>query len=366
MRVVSPLLKRVVYPSLAAGGYFRAVTRPGLAVVTYHGVFPAGYKIIHPGFDGNRITAGVFSEHLRLLKRRYAVISPEDMRAWCRGEHKLPSRAVLLTCDDGSLNNLTEMLPILQGEGLRCLFFVTGASAGERRSMLWYEELFLVLLRAPVGEFQIDAAGVRAGRVIAGKRQHLWWDLVKRLSQVNAETRQSWLQAACAQFGIERSPHLYWENYPQGERHFSLMTRAELQQLAAAGMTIGAHTLTHPILTQLPSELALNEIVESRSRLEAAVGREVWAFAYPFGDETSVTPEVVAMAQKARFEAAFVNTGGGLGAKLPWHAIPRVHVTNEMGLAEFEAHVSGFYQSFQRGVRGAPEGRNAVLDAPHI
>jgi peptidoglycan/xylan/chitin deacetylase (PgdA/CDA1 family) len=127
-----------------------------------------------------------------------------------------------------------------------------------------------------------------------------------------------------------------------------LLTCAELRQLASAGMTIGAHTLSHPMLSQLPVELAYAEITESRTRLESALQQRVWAFAYPFGDPQSVTPQVLAMAQKAGYAAAFMNFGGGLGTDLPAYALPRIHVTAEMSLAEFEAHVSGFYARLQR------------------
>ena len=43
---------------------------------------------------------------------------------------------------------------------MSCLFFVTGASAEESRTMLWYEELFLLFLRAPAGHFEISSEGV--------------------------------------------------------------------------------------------------------------------------------------------------------------------------------------------------------------
>jgi hypothetical protein len=50
-----------------------------------------------------------------------------------------------------------------------------------------------------------------------------------------------------------------------------------------------------------------------------------------------------------------MNVGGGLGTELPPHAIPRVHVNAGMTLSEFEAHVSGFYETLQRRVRGGPQ-----------
>ncbi|HEY6337927.1 MAG TPA: polysaccharide deacetylase family protein [Candidatus Sulfotelmatobacter sp.] len=354
--MISPLLKRIVYPVLAAAGYFHAAARSGLVVITYHGVLPPGYKPIDHGFDGSLINAETFRQQLRLLKKNYTVISPEQALSWCRDGGDLPARAALVTCDDGFLSNLTEMLPILQEEGLRCLFFVTGASAGERRTMLWYEELFLLLLRAPKGAFRISGENLEISGTLGEReqRRHLWWNVVRRLSQFDAQCRERFLQTAHSYFGLERSLDFYLASYPEARRHFCLLTRAELQQLAAAGMTIGAHTVTHPILACQPPALAWSEIVESRSLLESAIGKQIWAFAYPFGDADSVTPQVIAMAKQAGFDAAFLNMGGGLGTELPRHAIPRVHVNAGMGLAEFDAHVSGFYESVRRGARKTP------------
>jgi peptidoglycan/xylan/chitin deacetylase (PgdA/CDA1 family) len=248
------------------------------------------------------------------------------------------------------------MASIVQEEGLKCLFFVTGGSTLEHRTMLWYQDLHLLFLRAPAGSFSLASDGIEISGVLAEReqRQALWWSAVKRLSQVDAERRERFLRTAYAYFGIEESLPFYLRTYAGAQRHFCLLTRSELLQVAAAGMTIGAHTLTHPLLAQLPPELAWTEIAESRARLESALGTQVWALAYPFGDVGSVTPEVVAMAKRAEFEAAFMNTGGGLGSRLSLHAIPRVHVNAGMSLAEFEAHVCGFYESLQRGLGRTP------------
>ena len=349
MRIVSPFLKQVVYPSLSASSIFRRSAPPGLAVVTYHGVVPGGYEPIDAAFDGNLISAETFRRQLRLLKEHYSVIAPQDFLAWREGGHKLPPRAVLLTCDDGLLNNLTEMLPVLQQEKVKCLFFVTGASVAETRSMLWYEELFLIYLRAAAGHFAIEREGVSISGELQSRQQRraTWWNSVQQLSRLSQEKRASFLCVMRAQLGLET-----WQPFDAGDSaalmRFGLLTASELRELAAAGMTIGAHTMSHPILSQSSPELARCEIAECRARLEAVLKSQVWAFAYPFVDEQSVSPEVLAMPEQAGYRGAFLNFGGGLGADLPPFAIPRVHVTAGMGLAEFEAHVSGFYAWLQR------------------
>jgi len=351
MQVVSPLLKRVVYPSLARLGYLGSAERPGLAVITYHGVLPAEYQCIDAAFDGNLVSANTFRRQLQILRRSYNVISPAEMLLWCKGEIELPPRAVLLTCDDGCLNNVTEMLPILQEEDSQCLFFVTGASAGEQRTMLWHEELLLMFLRAPDGSFNVEMEGIELRGQLGEVKQRrmLWWKAVKQLSLTPAEVRDRFLLSAHSYFGLERSLDYYRKHHPGFEGSHCLMTRREMQQLANAGMTIGAHTLTHPVLTGVSAEAAWQEIAGSQAMLESAIGSVIWAFAYPYGSYDTVSSEMVTMAGRAGFLAAFVNVGGGLGEDLPRLAIPRVHVTHGMGLAEFEAHVSGFYNALQRG-----------------
>jgi len=310
--------------------------------------------------DGNLITADVLGRQLRLLKTHYNVISPEDALAWLEGDgrRELPPRAVLLTCDDGLLNCLTDMLPVLRQEKVSCLFFVTGASTTDSRMMLWYEELFLLFLRAPAGPFEISSEGILIQGDAGSREQRraMWWNSVKRLSQIDSGTRALFLQATRIQVGGtgERD---FRQGDPAWCRRFGLLTRSELRELASAGMTIGAHTLSHPMLSQLPPDIARAEISESRARLESVLEKQVWAFAYPFGDPQSVTPQVLAMAEEAGYRAAFLNFGGGLGTALLPYALPRLHVTAGMSLAEFEAHVSGFYARLQRVAdRGAQSG----------
>ena len=112
-------------------------------------------------------------------------------------------------------------------------------------------------------------------------------------------------------------------------------------------MGVGAHTLTHPVLSQVSDEAAWKEISESRCKLEQVIGKPVWALAYPFGDLASVTKREQEMAERAGFRCAFLNVNGGLGAPMPRFALPRVHISGAMNLGEFEAHVSGLYRSLR-------------------
>jgi peptidoglycan/xylan/chitin deacetylase (PgdA/CDA1 family) len=352
--VVSPILKRVVYPWLANSGYLRRRADGGaFCVLTYHGVLPAGYEVGDRQQDGSLVSRENLRSQLHLLKECYHVVSPDEVRDWIAGGKELPERAVLLTCDDGLRNVLTDMAPILREEGLSCLFFALGASTAQSPPMLWYEELYLLLLAAPGGSHPLDSEGMSIELGDQAQRRSVWWNLVKKLSQYDQPARAGFIETSRIQFGLPDQWNAECTKDEAQRRRFGLLNGNELRQLVDLGMSIGSHTLNHPMLSQQNSELAWREISESRSLLENAVGKPVWALAYPFGDPASVTTREMQMAEQAGFECAFMNIGGGFGAQLPRFALPRVHVSADMSLAEFEAHVSGFHRDFRSRLSGA-------------
>jgi peptidoglycan/xylan/chitin deacetylase (PgdA/CDA1 family) len=62
-----------------------------------------------------------------------------------------------------------------------------------------------------------------------------------------------------------------------------LMDWAQLQEVVRRGVTLGAHTVTHPVLTGLPDSQILRELQDCRSEVEDRTGTPVESFAYPYG-----------------------------------------------------------------------------------
>ncbi len=74
------------------------------------------------------------------------------------------------------------------------------------------------------------------------------------------------------------------------------LTWDEIKEMAANGMEIGAHTVTHPYLTKLSFIAALQEISGSRVTLENQLGIRITTFAYPYNDHNQMTNLLVRMA----------------------------------------------------------------------
>jgi peptidoglycan/xylan/chitin deacetylase (PgdA/CDA1 family) len=103
-----------------------------------------------------------------------------------------------------------------------------------------------------------------------------------------------------------------------------MMTSQQVCELAAAGMEVGAHTVTHPILRVLPREAAATEIDDSRRVVASITGRPVRAFAYPNGqlnDDYTLRDRDLVSAHG--FEVAVSTNGGVATASCDRFQLPR-------------------------------------------
>jgi len=350
---VSSLLRRAVYPAMSRAGVFSRRVRAGeVCVLTYHGVLPVGWAAVQSPIEGALVSAEQFRRQLRFLKSRYHLISPEAFHSWLKASDSLPQRAVLLTCDDGLRNALTDMVPILLEEGARCLFFVTGASLADTAECLWYEELYHMFNDAP-GDASVEVGGkaVRKDSRTSKDLVGIWWSLIQELSVLNGDDRKRSLRLMRTDWRLPDDWQMAEDE--QAARRYQLLNCRELNQLATQGMTVGAHTLSHPLLPKMSAELAEQEIRECKEALEAQLQQEVWALAFPFGHEGSAGMREMTLAERAGYACAFLNHGGGrFGQRHSRFALPRAHVTANMNLPEFEAHLSGFHEALQRRFRG--------------
>jgi len=76
----------------------------------------------------------------------------------------------------------------------------------------------------------------------------------------------------------------------------------EIKEISNNGVTIGAHTITHPDLEQIDLETAKKEISESKEEIEKNIGRDVRYFASPYGKENE---EIVNLIRSMGFDYAF-------------------------------------------------------------
>ncbi len=117
-----------------------------------------------------------------------------------------------------------------------------------------------------------------------------------------------------------------------------MLSWAQIRDLAAAGVEIGAHSHSHPELDQLDGTSLMRELVDGRELLENGLGARVRTLAYPFGYSTS---RVRVAARNAGFESAAAVRNVRSTPSDDLLMLPRLTVRRTTDMSSFAAMVSG-------------------------
>ena len=213
-------------------------------------------------------SATMFSWQAALIARLFNVL-PLAEAVNRLVDNCLPSRAACITFDDGYADNVTVALPILKQHGIPATFFI--ASGYLNGGSMWNDTVIESVRRLPNQCLDLSKQGLGIYRLdTIGDRASVAQQLLNRLKYLPWREREDKANYLASLAGFTESMSL-------------MMTSQQVQQLHAHGMEIGAHTVTHPILSKVDTTVARKEIASGKERLEALIGERIKMFAYPNG-----------------------------------------------------------------------------------
>lgn len=266
-----------------------------LFILIYHRVF-AEPDYMHPG----EVDKKEFSWQMQLLARYFRVLPlSEALKAQTEG--RLPTRAVSVTFDDGYADNLHNALPILQENQLTATFFIASGFLDGGR--MWNDRIVEAIRTAKVDS--VDLSGLDLGLCeikSEDQRQQLARKLVGVAKYKTLAEREIYIEQILAAVEAEVGESL-------------MLTTPELLQLHQAGMEIGGHTLSHPILKTLADAEVWTEIAVNKQVLEEKLGSRLRVFAYPNGKkEVDYLPAHAELVKSLGYEGAVSTEWGVNGA----------------------------------------------------
>lgn len=278
---------------------------PVLSTLIFHRVLAKADPLFPGEPDAER-----FAKLMELVASAFRVITlSEALRGLATGN--LPSRAMVITFDDGYADNAELALPIMKRVGVPGTFFVaTGFLDGGR---MWNDSVIECLRRSAEREIDLEFLGL--GRMRLGS------DSERRgaIEAVLASIKYLGLGAREQAIGQLRKVARV-DGLPDN----LMMTSGQVKALYDAGMEIGGHTVNHPILKSLSVTDAEREIVQGRARLEAIIGATVEVFAYPNGRPgRDYGPEHVDMVRRLGFLGAVSTAAGVAASGDDLHQVPR-------------------------------------------
>ncbi len=283
-----------------------------LSIFIFHRVLPAPDPLLPWEPDAQQ-----FDWIVRFISRSYQVL-PLAEAADRLARRSLPTAAAAITFDDGYADNVQVAVPVLRRYGVTATFFIATAYLDGGR--MWNDDVIEAARVFPAGFADLNAMGLGVYELgDVSSRLRCYEAVLPQIKYLEPSRRERIARAMARQAGV-------------ADRSDLMMTSDQLKSLAAAGMDVGGHTMTHPILQRVDEAVAKREIVEGRGKLESLLGAPPCVFAYPNGAPgRDYSERHVEMVRQAGYTAA-VSTSpeiAGPGADLfqlprftPWDRRP--------------------------------------------
>jgi len=318
----SILIKKAISSILFHSGILKRLLqreRNGI-ILGYHQVIPDGDERLRFLEPGMFVTTSTLEKHLQFLKGRYSIIRLEELP-----DIEQTGRLCCLTFDDGWEDNYTHAFPILQKYDVPATIFVTTGNIGDAQwpwpyrisYYLHSSDMMTFLEIVGSGFFKIGLRSAMNGIHSVGKglAVHMLLTRMKQLDNSLLETLMEFIDNAMSDKKIvldRKRPMLTWE---------------EISEMGGKGITFGAHTHTHKILTSIPISEADDEISRSKKILMERTGKPVDTFCYPNG---SFNHDIVKAVDRQGFRIAVTTKKGFMEDSENRLEMRRIMIHNDM------------------------------------
>lgn len=278
--------------------------RGRLSILIFHRVLPEPDPLC-----ADVPSAAEFEARMRWIKAWFNVL-PLERAIDMLYAGTIPSRALAVTFDDGYADNEELAAPILKRLGLSATFFVSTGFLGG--GCMWNDQVIEAIRAARGDRLDLRQLGLASYPLesIEARRQAIA-SVLNGIKHLEPGRRLEVTSEIVRMAGGRPSPRL-------------MMRVDQVRSLRQLGMDVGAHTVTHPILTRLDADAAHAEMRDSKQVLEDILGEPVRLFAYPNGVPVQdyAAPHI-AMARDCGFTAAVSTAWGAASMQSDRYQLPR-------------------------------------------
>lgn len=301
-----------------------------LSVLGYHRI----YDNSSPDYPFNRETISAYSEEfdrqMEFVSRHFNVINFRMLSDILASGAAVPDNSLIITFDDGYMDNYETALPILKKHGLTATIYVSTGfiTTGE---IFWFEKISYQLNKMRPGRLCLRSG--KFERVVGqGKRPEMRRDVLDFLFGLPSEERLVALKELDEQTKVEVSE--------ADLHHVRPLTWEQIVELDGAGIEIGSHTVTHPILSRMTENEIEYELRESKKILEERIGKDIVSVSYPFGGARHYDKRVMEIARKCGYHFGISYRHGvqALDETIRFE-IPRIHVETYTDFPMFQGQL---------------------------
>ena len=294
----------------------------GTRVLVYHGVVKNTLKNINARF----ISTKEFEAQLQFFKEQFQVVPLKDL--YTQSVSKKPFR-ISITFDDGYLNNLKEVLPLLEKYEIPATVFITTIRQSGY-AYLWADLLDLYRYAGP-SSFYFEGQ-------LFKKRQY---EYVSKQGRLKDQLKNSGWELKKALCDLILKDNCFTHD-PTYAPYLDLLNEDSIRALGqSAYVEIGSHGVYHNCLTKIDLKEAEWELKESKRYLEEIMQKEIVCMAYPDGQYNA---SLVELTEKAGYQQQIIVDPIDKEHLNDKRLIPRLGINPYIGLQyQMQCIINGHY-----------------------
>ncbi len=261
------------------------------------------------------VTPQNFDRQINYLRSNYNLLTVEEFYSIISSNKKFPRKSVLLTFDDGYVDNLTYALPILEKHSAQALFYICPGNF-ETDNEFWWDEVERHILLSPdfpknfnlkIEEKSFSSSNEKSERL------KLYQELLPVLRSMEFKIRDEIISSIAEMTG----------NTLPRKSHRSMTWPELITMSLSPSVVIGAHTVHHPSLAACSADIQQKEINVSKLIIEEKLNKKVDHFSYPFGTKSDYDDITQNFVKECGFKMATANFPYIANRKSDLFAIPR-------------------------------------------
>ncbi len=286
-------------------------------IVVYH-------RIGDTTCDYNRIVVNrdVFISQLDYFQEKYLVLSLDELQNY-DGE----SDCIAITFDDGYEDFWTTAFPIMETRNIPVTVFVCSGRIDQSDEMWMNEIIRMCFFHSKyVEKIHLDFCGNNVALPLksADDRVKTYNTLRRMFCQIGNEKKKQYIESIQKQLGLSNV----------GRSEYRMLSSTQIVELASNKLiTIGAHTVSHPLLGELDEIDFRTEIQASIHSIERISNKKVELFSYPFGNINSYNDKIIQVLQSCGIKRAYTVENRALYEDEYDYTIPRIYMYNVEGEA---------------------------------
>ncbi|WP_188407446.1 polysaccharide deacetylase family protein [Agarivorans gilvus] len=250
-------------------------------------------------YDPNVFSCSVdnFEQHLRFYKSNFCMLDENTLLELFRDKSYFDKPYALITFDDGYVDCFDYAFPLLLKHNLSAVFFIV-TDFVDGRELAWWDKVAYLLKNTTVKQVQLPHWSKSYPIVRSNIAKSIKGILkaFKDDSSLSIKDKVSFLEQACnVDLPQKVSLYLSWH---------------QIEEMLTAGMGIGSHTLSHPILSHLSDLEQMEELASSKVKLSKALGQTPTLFSYPVGKAGTYNSVSEDLVNKLDYQLAFAFKGG--------------------------------------------------------